>query len=106
MICTERNIKMIYAVSNIHGNYEKFKALAGNKYFKSVWLESIEGLPFEDVEFKVYIGTEYDGMTVELRSYNERIDKLRREEMVVVEDGWATFTRIGKPYVILLPLDQ
>lgn len=85
------------------GKYESLKELAGEQYITEFFIESPVVLPFENAQLYIAIDEEYEGQSVELRSYNERINKLRGEEETMVEDGWAIFTVFENTYVILGP---
>lgn len=81
--------------------YEEVRELAGEAYLVEFFTESVTDLPFESAELYIEVGNEYDGQDVELRSYNERIGKLRKTESASVVDGWVMFTNFGEAYVIL-----
>lgn len=84
--------------------FPKMKALADEKEFvHGVHFESSTPYFFEKATFEVFLGEKYDGYDVELRSYNERVNRLRNEETVTVDGGWATFTTFGGDYLILCP---
>ncbi len=84
--------------------YDKMAAVADEKELvKGVHFESTSKYFFEKATFEVYLGDKYDGYEVELRSYNERVGRLRVEETVTVEGGWASFTMFGGDYIIISP---
>ena len=84
--------------------YPKMKALADEKELVcGVHFESTTPYFFEKATFELFLGEEYDGYDVELRSYNERVNRLRNEETVTVDGGWATFSTFGEDYLVLCP---
>ncbi len=84
--------------------YDKMAALADEKELVcGIHFESTTGYFFETAVFEVNLGAELDGMEVDLRSFNERVNRLRSEETTIVEGGWATFSIFGADYVILSP---
>ncbi len=84
--------------------YPKMKALADEKELVcGVHFESTTPYFFEIATFELFLGEEYDGYDVELRSYNERVNRLRNEETVTVDGGWATFSTFGEDYLVLCP---
>jgi hypothetical protein len=84
--------------------YPKMKAIADEKeLIKGIHFETSTGYFFENAIFEVNLGEKYNGYEVELRSYNKRVNRLRKEETVFVEDGWASFTTFGEDYVVLSP---
>ncbi len=84
--------------------YAKMAAVADEKeLIKGIHFETTTNFFFENATFEVYLGTQYDGYEVELRSFNERVNRLRSEETVTVEEGWATFSTFGGDYVIISP---
>lgn len=84
--------------------YAKMAAAVDEKELvKGIHFESINGYFFEVAEFSVYLGDELEGYEVDLRSYNERVNRLRTEESATVADGWVTFTTFGSDYVIVSP---
>ncbi len=84
-------------------SYETLKEFAGEALVAEFFIESVNELPFAEAELHVLISQEYDGMELELRSYNERIGKLRKEETAVVDAGWLVFTNYEGAYVIMSP---
>ncbi|MBQ9976272.1 MAG: hypothetical protein IJP16_07150 [Clostridia bacterium] len=84
--------------------YSKMAAVADEKELvKGIHFETSTNYFFETATFMVRLGTQFDGYEVELRSFNDRVNRLRSEETVTVEDGWATFSTFGGDYVILSP---
>ena len=84
--------------------YDKMAAVAEEKELvKGIHFESSTKYFFEKGSFSVYLGEKYNGYEVELRSYNDRVGRLRAEETVTVEDGWATFSIFGGDFVIVSP---
>ncbi len=84
--------------------YKKMAALADeDEMVCGIHFESTTGYFFETAVFEVNLGAELDGMEVDLRSFNERVNRLRSEETTIVEGGWATFSVFGADYVILSP---
>lgn len=82
-------------------SYNEILDLAGDAYITEFFTESVDELPFEQADLYIKVGSRYDGQEVELRTYNERIGKLRKTESATVENGWAMFTNYGGAYVIL-----
>ncbi len=81
--------------------HDKFVEMAGKEYVTDVYFESSSKLPFEEAQVMIELGAANDGADVELRSYNERIDKLRKVEEGTVYDGWVTFNNFEETYVII-----
>ncbi len=81
--------------------YSKMAALADeDELVLGIHFESTTGYFFETAVFEINLGEKLDGLEVDLRSFNERVNRLRSEETVVVEGGWATFETFGADYVI------
>ncbi|MBE6649692.1 MAG: Ig domain-containing protein [Ruminococcaceae bacterium] len=96
------NLAMTFNGDSRHDTtYEEIVKLAGDDYVTEFFTESVDGVPFEDAELYIYVGTKYDGQEVELRTYNERIGKLRKAESATVENGWVMFKTFGETYVII-----
>lgn len=96
------NLAMSFNGDSRHDTtYEEVADLAGDALIVEFFTESIDGVPFESAELYIYVGTKYDGQEVELRTYNERIGKLRKAESATVENGWAMFTTFGDTYVVM-----
>ncbi len=81
---------------------EKYQELAGDAYVTDVYFESSNGLPFEEGQLMIKLGEKYDGLDVELNTYNDKINRLRLVEASTVYDGWVTFTNCDATYVIVL----
>ncbi len=82
-------------------SYDELRELSGDAYITEFFTESVNDLPFSEAELYIKVGSSYDGQEVELRTFNERIGKLRKTESATVEDGWVMFTNYGETYVIL-----
>jgi len=84
--------------------YDKMAAVADEKELvKGIHFESSTPYFFEKATFDVFLGEKYDGYEVELRSFNERVNRLRNEETVTVEGGWASFSVFGGDFLVLSP---
>lgn len=81
--------------------YDDIVDLAGDAYIVEFFTESIDKLPFEAAELYIKVDSEYDGQDVELRTYNERIGKLRKTETATVDGGWVMFTNFGGTFVVV-----
>ena len=84
--------------------YAKMAALANeNELVLGIHFESTTPLFFTECVFKVNVGVKYDGYSVDLRSYNKRVNFLKKEETVDVSGEWAEFTVFGGDYVVICP---
>ena len=80
--------------------HDKLVELAGEQYVTDVYFESSNGLPFENAQVMVEVDKDFDGSEVEVGSYNEKTDKIRKVEDSAVYDGWVTFNNFSETYVI------
>ena len=83
--------------------YDMFREKTGERYLTEVYFESSKTLPFKSAQLMIYVGEEYSGSDLELRSYFEIIDRLRKVETATVFEGWVTFNNFSETYVVLLP---
>jgi hypothetical protein len=84
--------------------YAKMAALVKeNQLVLGVHPESTAGYFFEKAVFEVFVGEEYEGMQIDLRTINERVQRLRTEASATVEGGWASFEIFGVDCVIVAP---
>ena len=83
--------------------YEMFREKAGDRYLTEIYFESSKALPFKSAQLMIYVGDEHSGLDLELRSYFEIIDRLRKVETATVFEGWVTFNNFSETYVVLLP---
>ncbi len=84
--------------------YAKMAALTEeNELVLGIHFESTTPFFFTECVFKVNVGGMYDGYSVDLRSYNDRVNFLRKEETVDVSGEWAEFTVFGGDYVVVCP---
>ena len=84
--------------------YAKMVPLAEDSgLIMGIHFESTTPFFFSQCIFKLNVGEKYDGYSVELRSYNDRVNFLRKEESVDVSGEWAEFTVFGGDYVVICP---
>ena len=82
-------------------SYEMLKENAGDGFVLELFTESIAALPFKKASFYVYVGEEYNSLELEVRTYNERIGRIRKLETTVIDQGWASLSKFGGAYVIV-----
>ncbi len=81
--------------------HDKLVEMAGKEYVTDVYFESSNGLPFEEAQLMILVDEDFEGADIELRAYNERIDKLRKVEEATVYNGWVTFNNFAETYVLI-----